>query len=122
ARRQLGNAGHIKDLTRNEWGWMWLERLGQDLRYGARILVARPGFTIVAILTLALGIGANSTIFSFVNSILLRPLPFKNSDRMVEIWEANPQRGINRTGPSSPTFLDWQEQSKSFEDMALFEI
>ena len=122
ARRQLGNAGHIKDLTRNQWGWMWLERLGQDLRYGARILIARPGFTIVTILTLALGIGANSTIFSFVNSILLRPLPFKNADRLVEIWETNPQRGINRTGPSSPTFLDWQEQSKSFEDLALFEI
>src|SRR5262249_53713100 len=79
-------------------------------------------FTIVAVLTLALGIGANTTIFSFVNSILLRPLPFKNSDRLVEIWEANPQRGINRTGPSGPTFLDWQEQSKFFEDMALFEI
>jgi len=122
ARRQLGNAGHIKEITRNEWGWMWVERFGQDLRYGARILTAGPGFTFVAILTLALGIGANSTIFSFVNSILLRPLPLKNSDRLVEIWEANPQRGISRTGPSSPTFLDWQEQSKSFEDMALFEI
>jgi len=122
ARRQLGNAGHIKEITRNEWGWMWVERLGQDVRYGARILAARPGFTLIAILTLALGIGANSTIFSFVNSILLRPLPFKNSDRLVEVWEANSQRGINRTGPSSPTFLDWQEQSKSFEDMALFEI
>src|SRR5205807_2245824 len=95
ARRQLGNDAHIREITRKVWGWMWLERLAQDLRYGIRTLLANPGFTLVAILTLALGIGANTTIFNFVNSILLRPLPLKDSDRLVEIWESNLQRGIN---------------------------
>lgn len=93
----------------------------QDLRYGARVLLKHPGFTLIAILTLALGVGANTAIFSFVNAILLRPLPYRSADRLVLVWENNLQRGWNRAGPSAPTFLDWQEQSQAFEDLALLE-
>src|SRR6185369_17047859 len=105
--------------------WMqtyrWEDAVIQDLRYGARLLLKHPGFTLIAILTLALGVGANTAIFSFVNAILLRPLPYRSADRLVLVWENNLQRGWNRAGPSAPTFLDWQEQSQAFEDLALLE-
>jgi len=105
--------------------WMqtyrWEDAIIQDLRYGARMLLKNPGFTLIAVLTLSLGIGANTAIFSFVNAILLRPLPYRSADRLVLVWENNLQRGWNRAGPSAPTFLDWQEQSQAFEDLALLE-
>jgi putative ABC transport system permease protein len=81
-----------------------------------------PGFTGVAVLILALGIGANTTIFSVVNSVLLRPLPYPGSDRLALIWETDLNDGIKREGPSAPNFLDWKEQSRSFEDMQLLEV
>jgi putative ABC transport system permease protein len=94
----------------------------RDLRYSARALRKMPGFTIVALLVLALGIGANTAIFSVVNSVLLRPLPFAGSDRLALIWETDLKDGIKREGPSAPNFLDWKEQSQSFDDMELFEV
>jgi putative ABC transport system permease protein len=81
-----------------------------------------PGFSIVALLVLALGIGANTAIFSVVNSLVLRPLPYPASDRLALIWETDLKDGIKREGPSGPNFLDWQEQSQSFEEMALLEV
>ncbi len=94
----------------------------KDLRYSARTLLKMPGFSIVALLVLALGIGANTAIFSVVNSVVLRPLPYPNSGRLALIWETDLKDGIKREGPSGPNFLDWQEQSQSFEEMALLEV
>ncbi|HXM45753.1 MAG TPA: ABC transporter permease [Bryobacteraceae bacterium] len=94
----------------------------KDLRYSLRTLRNMPGFTVVALLVLALGIGANTAIFSVVNSVVLRPLPYPDADRLALIWETDLKDGIKREGPSSPNFLDWKEQSQSFEDMALLEV
>ena len=92
----------------------------QDLRYGLRMLAKNPGFTAVAVLTLALGIGANTAIFSVVNAVLLRPLPYPDSDRLVQVWSTNPR--TNRWGDwvSYPNFVDWREQNKVFENIATY--
>src|SRR5262249_3671579 len=76
--------------------------------------------TAVAVLTLALGIGANSAIFSVVNAVLLRPLPFKEPERLVTLWERNPFEGYEQNMPSPANYLDWKAEAKSFEDMAIF--
>ena len=92
-----------------------LQELAQDLRYGARMFLKAPAFSAVAIVTLALGIGANSAIFSFVNAAMLKPLPYANPERIVQVWEKPPGGGNNVV--SALNFLDWQSQSKSFETM-----
>jgi putative ABC transport system permease protein len=97
-----------------------MNNLWQDIRYGARSLLKKPGFSFVAVLTLALGIGANSTIFSFVNAILLRPLPYANPERLVLLDENSTKRNVASMGVSYPNFLDWREQSRSFEDIAAY--
>jgi len=94
----------------------------KDLRYSWRSLRKMPGFTIVALLVLALGIGANTAIFSVVHSVVLRPLPYPGADRLALIWETDLKDGIKSEGPSGPNFLDWKEQSQSFEEMALLEV
>ena len=90
------------------WTFVSLESLWQDVRYGARLLAKNPGFTLIAIGTLALGIGASTAIFSVVNSVLLRPLPFPEPDRLVRVWEANPKRGYARNVVNPLNFLDWK--------------
>ena len=87
----------------------------QDLRFGMRTLRRSPGFALIAILTLALGIGANSAIFSVVNAVMLRGLPYEHADRLVTIWETTPK---GTASVAHPNFLDWRAQSKSFEDLA----
>jgi putative ABC transport system permease protein len=89
-----------------------------DLKFAFRQLLKNPGFTAVAVLTLALGIGANTALFSVVNGVLLRPLPFHEQDRLVTLWESNPARGVEQRNVSPPNFADWQAQSSTFEEMA----
>src|SRR5438270_2829135 len=94
--------------------------LGQDVRYGLRILAKNPAFTAIAVLALALGIGANSAIFSVVNAILLRPLPYKNPEQLVMVWENATHLGFPKNTPSPANFLDWRRQTTVFESMAAF--
>src|SRR5438874_2674154 len=95
-----------------------LADLAQDVRYGLHTLLKNPGFTVVAVSALALGIGANSAIFSVVNAVLLRPLPFKNPDQLVMVWENATHLGFPKNTPAPPNFLDWQRQNSVFTGMA----
>jgi putative ABC transport system permease protein len=95
-----------------------MSTLLQDLRYGLRMLSKSPAFTAVAILTLALGIGANTAIFSVVNAVLLRPLPFRQPERLVQLWET--ESAVPLAPLAAPDFLDWRAQNQTFEDMVIF--
>ncbi|MFY9611384.1 MAG: ABC transporter permease [Blastocatellia bacterium] len=94
--------------------------LRQDLRYGLRMLRKNPGFTLVAVLTLALGIGANTAIFSVVSGVLLRPMPYADPGRLVQFWETNPLKGWTQATVAPANLFDWQEQNQSFEDIAAY--
>src|SRR4029078_2409635 len=96
-----------------------MQTLLQDLRFGARMLLARPGFTIIAVLTLALGIGANTTIFSVVNNLLLRPLPYRNSERLAIIWTHPPGANVAQDWPSPGQFSAIKSATSVFEELAL---
>ena len=97
-----------------------MSTLWQDLRYGLRMLTKNPGFTIVAVLAIALGIGANTTMFSCVNALLLRPFSFDNQDRLMTIFERVPEAGIKRSSVAPGNFADWRDQSQAFEEMAAY--
>ena len=96
----------------------WEDEMFQDLRFGVRMLLKHPGFTAVAVLILALGIGANTAIFSVVNAVLLRPLPYDQPGQLVQLWE-DPGSGTRRNMAAPGAFLDWQENSTSFESMSV---
>ncbi|MGH9936244.1 MAG: ABC transporter permease [Blastocatellia bacterium] len=105
------------------WDALWLQRqrwedeMIQDLRYGARMLLKKPGFTLIAIITLALGIGANTALFSVVNAVLLRPLPYQQPDRLVILWERTP---MGEASVAYPNFVDWRERNQVFEQITAF--
>ena len=90
----------------------------QDVRYAARSLRKSPGFTLVAAITLALGVGANAAIFSVVNTVMLRPLPFAQPDALVRIWESDPEHGRPTFAVSHPNFLDWRSEARTFQSLA----
>lgn len=118
ARRELGNVGLIKEVTQEMWGWASLERLMQDLRFGLRMLAKSPGFTAVAIVTLALGIGANTALFSVVNGVLLKPLPYAQPEQLV--WLAESKPNFDTGSISYPNFRDWQKNNRTFSGMAIY--
>jgi putative ABC transport system permease protein len=95
-----------------------MNSLLQDLRYGFRLLLKRPSFTVAAVLTLAFGIGANTAIFTVVNAALLRPLPYREPDRLVHLWETTPQKQFGEREASYPDYLDWKTRNQVFEDLA----
>lgn len=92
----------------------------QNIRYSARTLFKNPGFTAVVIITLALGSGANTALFNIVNSVILRPLPLSESDRLIAIWEKVPNEMQSRYRVTAANFFDWRDQSQSFDEMAAF--
>jgi len=118
ALRQFGNVGAVKEECRDSWGLRFINELLQDLRYGLRQLRRNPGFTAVAVLTLALGIGANTAIFSVVNSVLLNPLPYPQPERLAALFSHKPQ--FTYGSISYPNYLDWVRENHSFSAMAAF--
>jgi predicted permease len=121
ARRAFGNTTLIREQTRETWGWVRLERFVQDVRYALRQLRRNSGFTAICILTLALGIGATTAIFSVVDSLLLRPLPYPNAPRIVRLWMTFAPRGMTEIPSSEPEFLEYRE-SRSFAHVAAFSL
>jgi predicted permease len=117
ARREFGNVTLIEERSREVWQWPRLETLLRDLRFGARMLLKKPGFSLIVILILALGIGANTAIFSVANAFLLQPLPFKESDRLVTLWHKYPMLNMPQATVSPPAFIDYRDQNHVFEDM-----
>src|SRR5229473_2513989 len=118
ARREFGGLEQTKENYRDQRGLPFVETLLQDIRFGLRMLAKSPGFSVVAILTLALGIGANTAIFSVVKAVLLRPLPFKDPARLVRVNESVDKGG--RSPVAYPNYLDWRAQNTVFEEMAAY--
>jgi len=116
ARRRFGAVQQIKEEHRDQRGVRWMDNLWRDLRYGMASLAKDPGFTVVTIGLLALGIGANTAMFSIVDAALLKPLPFSEPERMVRVWESTPQ---GRNGTTTLTFLDWKRRSDIFEALSV---
>src|SRR5579871_2709144 len=116
ARRELGNVGLIQDVTNQMWGWVWLENLLQDLRHGSRLLRKDPAFATIAILTLGLGIGASTSIFSVIYGVLLQPLPYPKPEQIFVLFETSARGGtMNFTDPN---FDDLHAQNHSLQGMA----
>jgi putative ABC transport system permease protein len=118
ALRRFGRRDSIREECQDQRGVRWIENFFRDVRFGVRQLRKNAGFTTVALLTLALGIGANTAIFSFVNAILLRPLPFKDPERLVMVFEAFQERGSHKDAVGAPVLGQWRQLSRSFDGLA----
>src|SRR4051812_4786604 len=122
ARRQFGNVAVVKEVTRDMWGWVLIEQLAQDVRYAARALRKTPGFAAVAIATFALGIGVNTAMFSVINAVMLRPLPFPQPAQLVDVAELDLRPGQPRLPGSAswPNFFDWRTRARSFAQVSAY--
>src|ERR1700679_2536750 len=117
AMRKFGNVTRVREETWEVWSFAWLEQFFTDVCFAVRALRKNPGFTIVAVLTLALGIGANTAIFSVVQGVVLAPLPFRQADRLVVVWQKNLTHKYVAT-ISYLDFRDWQRSAQSFQKIA----
>jgi hypothetical protein len=122
AQKAFGGVEQAKERIRSARGMRGLEDLWQDMRYGARMLLKKPGFTLIAVITLALGIGANTAIFSVVNAVLINPLPYPGGERLMTIYASyDKPPGMLRTHSITPAdFVAWRAQQKSFGEMFAF--
>lgn len=120
ANRDFGNRTRVTEVSREQWGFKQVDEVMQDLRYAFRALRKNRSFTVVAVLSLALGIGANTVIFGAVNQVLLQPLPYPNAGRLVSIWSRPPLQSAEPTNVSSADIDDWRAQAHSFESLATY--
>jgi putative ABC transport system permease protein len=118
AQRTFGNTTLLLEEARSAWGWPRLEGWLRDFRYGFRRLGRRPAFALTVVITIGLGIGASTTVFSLVDTVLLRPLPYPNPERLVAVYEKNPSDDLARTPVAPGRLEDWQRLNKSFEAVA----
>jgi putative ABC transport system permease protein len=121
ATREVRSIDLVKENTRDIWTWTWLEELLRDVRYALRAMGKNTSTTCIALLIVALGIGSTTAMFSVVNAALLTPLNFKDSGRVVAIWESNPVRGFDTFAVSPGEFSEWRRQNSSFESMAAYQ-
>jgi putative ABC transport system permease protein len=119
AMRSFGNPTQLRDETRTTWSWNWLESFIRDARIAARTLFRTPGFALVATLVMALGIGANVALFTIVRSVLLKPLPFKDPDQLLRLYEHSAFGGFPYNQNAAGVYAEWKKQSKSFSDLAI---
>src|SRR5262245_11866343 len=122
ARCSFGSVALSKEDSRAMWGLRSLEIFWQDLRYGARMLLKNPGFTTIAVITLALGIGANTAIFSVVNAVLLRPLPYEDPVHLVRLWADNSGQRTEQNPFAPAEITDFRDHLTAFEAIGLFDI
>jgi len=120
SRRVLGNVTLAREDTHDVWRWRAVHGIGKDLRFGLRALRRTPVLTAIAVLTLALGIGANTAIFSIIRAVVLRPLPYADADRLALLWSNDEKRGLPEQPISYRLFTDWRDQSRAFESMGIF--
>jgi hypothetical protein len=112
----------IKEQSREVWVMRWIDDLMRDLGSGVRILTRNRGYALVAVLTLALGIGSNTAVFTIVNDVLLKPLPYNDPDRLVVVWERNSDAGRDRDPVAPRNFQDWVAAADRFEGLAAYRI
>jgi putative ABC transport system permease protein len=117
---RFGAVAQTMEALRDQRGLPWFDDLVADLRYAARALLRTPGFTLVAVVVLALGVGATTALFSVINAVLLRPLPYPDSDKLVRVWSAMPTNGVPRSGSALPDFRAWRGENHSFEEMGAY--
>ncbi|HEX4022754.1 MAG TPA: ABC transporter permease [Acidobacteriaceae bacterium] len=120
ARREFGNVTRIEERSREVWQWTRLRNFWADVRFALRQFGKRPGFALVCVLTIALGVGANTAVFSVVDAVMLRPLPYMQSQRLVEVEMMSSRHDYERSDVSYPDFFDWRTQNKSFSQLVSY--